>query len=96
MRRVKSDTTLIGVSELRTRADEILKVAQQEPVIVEKRHKPMAVLIPIAEYERTEHVLDLLEETILGLLAKEREQRSKRKDYLTLEALERKVGLRHA
>ena len=96
MRRVKSDTTLIGVSELRTRADEILKVAQQEPVIVEKRHKPMAVLIPIAEYERTEHVLDLLEETILGLLAKEREQRSKRKDYLTLEALEHKVGLRRA
>ena len=94
MRRVKGDTTLVGISELRTQADEILKVAQQEPVIVEKRHKPMVVLIPIEQYERTEETLDVLEEAILGLLAKEREQRSRRKDYLTLEELERRIGLR--
>ena len=95
MRRIRGDTTLVGVSELRTQADEILKVAQQEPVIVEKRHKPMAVLIPIAQYDRTEAVLDTLEDTILGLLAKERERRSLRKRHLTLEELERRVGLRH-
>ena len=95
MRRVKGDTTLVGVSELRTQADEILKVAQQEPVIVEKHHKPMAVLIPITQYERTESILDTLEDTILGLLAKERERRTPRKAYLTLEELERRVGLRH-
>ena len=95
MRRVKGDTTLVGVSELRTQADEILRVARQEPVIVEKRHKPMAVLVPIEHYDRTEALLDLLEDTILGLLAKDREQRSRRKDYLTLEELERRVGLRH-
>ena len=95
MRRVKGDTTLVGISELRTQADEILKVAQQEPVIVEKHHKPMVVLVPIQQYERTEETLDLLEDAILGLLAKEREQRSRRKDYLTLEELERRVGLRH-
>jgi hypothetical protein len=34
------------------------------------------------------------EDTALGLLAKEREQRSRRKGYLTLEELERRVGLR--
>ena len=94
MRRVKSDTTLIGISELRTQADAILKVAQHEPVIVEKHHKPMAVLVPIDEYERTHDALDAVEDCLLGLLAKEREQRSKRKDYLTLEELERRVGLR--
>ena len=95
MRRVKGDTTLVGISELRTQADEILKVAQKEPVIVEKRHKPMAVLVPIEQYDRTENTLDALEDYLLGLLAKEREQRSRRKDYLTLEELERRVGLRH-
>ena len=94
MRRVKGDTTLVGVSELRTQADEILKVAQREPVIVEKRHKPMAVLVPIEQYDRTEEALDALEDYVLGLLAKEREQRSRPKDHLTLEELERRVGLR--
>ena len=94
MRHVKGDTTLVGVSELRTQADEILKIAHTEPVIIEKRHKPMAVLIPIGQYEQTEATLDALEDTVLGLLAKEREGRSQRKDHLTLEELERRVGLR--
>jgi prevent-host-death family protein len=95
MRHIKGQTTLVGISELRTQAEEILKVAQQEPVILEKRHKPIAVLVPIGQYERTEETLDALEEYILGLLAKEREQHVRRKDYLSLEELERRVGLRH-
>ena len=95
MRKIKGDTTLVGVSELRTQADEILKVAQHEPVIVEKRHKPMAVLVPIEQYDRTEETLEALEDYLLGLLAKEREQRFPRKRYLTLDELERRVGLHH-
>ena len=95
MRQVKSDTTLVGISELRTQADAIVKVAQRGPVVLEKHHKPIAVLVPIEQYDRTEDTLDLLEDTILGLLAKEREQRSRRKDVLTLEELEKRVGLRH-
>lgn len=94
MRRVKEDTTLVGISELRTQADEILQVAQREPVILEKRHKPVAVLVPIKQYDQTEAMLDRLEDAVLGLLAKERERRSSRKGYLTLEELERRVGLR--
>ncbi len=95
MRRVKEDTILAGISELRTQAEAIVKAAQREPVVLEKRHKPIAVLVPIERYERTENTLDLLEDTILGLLAKAREQRSRRKDVLTLEELEKRVGLRH-
>ena len=95
MRRIRGDTTLVGISELRTQAEEIVKVAREEPVIVEKRHKPVAVLVPIEQYERTEETLDALEDYLLGLLAKEREQRSPRKSYLSLEELERRVGLRH-
>ncbi|MBI4323192.1 MAG: type II toxin-antitoxin system Phd/YefM family antitoxin [Candidatus Omnitrophica bacterium] len=94
MRRVKEDTTLVGVSEFRTQVETILKVAQKEPVIVEKRHKPMAVLVSIEQYDRTEGILDALEDSVLGLLAKEREQRSARTHYLSLEELERRVGLR--
>ncbi len=94
MRRIKADTTLIGVSELRTQADAILKVAREQPVIVEKRHKPVAVLMPVEQYNRTEQLLDALEDTILGLLAKERERRAPRKGWLTLEQLEHRVSLR--
>ena len=41
--------------------------------------------------KRTHHIS---EDIILGLLAKQREQRRSRKPYLTLEELERRVGLR--
>ena len=95
MRYIQDETTLVGISELRTQADRILRVAQAGPVIVEKRHKPVAVLVPIVQYERTEEILDTLEDLILGLMAKERDRRPPRKGYLTLEELERRVGLRH-
>ena len=62
---------------------------------MEKHHKPVAVLVPIEQYDKTEEALDLLEDHLLGLLAREREQHSRRKDTLTLEDLERRVGLRH-
>ena len=94
MRRVREDTTLVGISELRTQADAIIKVAQKECVVLEKRHKPVAVLVPIDQYDRTEETLNVLEEYLLGLLAKEREHRGSRKGYLTLDELERRVGLR--
>ena len=90
MRRVEQDTTFVGISELRTQADEIIKVARKERVILEKRHKPVAVLVPIEQYD----VLDALEDYVLGLMAKERERRSPRRGYLTLEEFEKRVGLR--
>lgn len=94
MRRIKRSATLVGISELRTRAEDIVKAAQHEPVILEKRHKPLAVIVPIDQYERTEEMLDAIEEHLLGLLAKERERRGAHPNYLALEELERRIGLR--
>ena len=95
MRHVRSDMILVGISELRTQADEIVKASQRAPVILGKRHKPIAVLVPMEQYDRTEEILEAIEDTVLGLLAQERERRTPRKGYLTLEALEQRVGLRH-
>ena len=95
MRHVEQETTFVGISELRTRADEILNVARRGRVVVEKRHKPMVVLVPIEQYDRTQEVLEAIEDYVLGMLAKERERHSPRKSYLSLEELERRVGLRH-
>ncbi len=94
MKTVKEDTTLIGVSELRTKADQIFKVMDRSMVVVERRHKPKAVLISIERYEKTEALLDWVEDQVLGLLAKEREKGTPRKAYLTLEQVEERLKIR--
>lgn len=95
MRHVEQETTFVGISELRTHADEILNVARRGRVVVEKRHKPMVVLVPIEQYDRTQEVLETIEDSVLGMLAKERERHGSRTSYLSLEELERRVGIRH-
>ena len=91
MRQVRRDTTFVGISELRTQADAILKAAAREKVVLEKRHKPVAVLVPIERYDRTEETLDLLEDYLLGLLARERLERSGNKHYISLSDLEQRI-----
>ncbi len=92
MHTVKEDTTLVGVSELRTRLEKILEEAKHHKVVIEKRNKPVAVLIAIERYNAIEGILDQIEDYELGKLAKEREGKSSRKDYISLEAALRKVN----
>ena len=91
MRMVKENTALVGISELRTKADEILKVMDRSTVVIEQRNKPRAVLLSIDRYERMEALLDWVEDQILGLLAKERRKGTPHKAYLSLEELERRL-----
>jgi prevent-host-death family protein len=84
---VKEDTTLVGVSELRTGIDKILKKAGKGLVVIEKRHKPQAVLMSSEEYERIQDVLEAAEDLVLGQLADERFTDSSDKDYLDIESL---------
>jgi prevent-host-death family protein len=94
MKTVKEETTLVGISELRTQADEILRRMQRSTVVIERRHKPLAVMLPIARYEEMEALLDLVEEGVLGYLARERERATPRRAYLPLEELERRLKVR--
>lgn len=89
---VKEDTTLIGVSELRTRIERILEEAKHHKVVIEKRNKPIAVLIAIDRYNAMEELIDLIEDMELGRLAKEREKGSSRKDYISIEKALRKLN----
>ena len=84
---VKEDTTLVGVSELRLGIDKILKKAGKGPVVIEKRHKPQAVLMSSEEYERIQDVLETAEDLVLGYLADERYKGSTGKDYVDIEVL---------
>jgi prevent-host-death family protein len=82
---VKENTTLVGVSEMRTRMDDILEASRTGKVIIEKRHKPYAVLIEAGRFARMEERLDLLEDLALASLAKERERGAKPSDYVDIE-----------
>jgi len=87
MRTIEKNTTLVGVSELRTNFDEILKKAKETRVIIEKRKKFMAVLMDMEKYEKMERMLDAVEDIMLGYLAREREKDSDLSDYIDIEEL---------
>ncbi len=85
---LKKDTTLVGVSELRTNFDNILKEARKHKVLIEKRNKPIAILLDLKMYDKIEKILDKLEDIALGYLAKERDSHSNASDYVDIQELE--------
>lgn len=84
---VKENTTLVGISELRTGIEKILEMARKGPVIIEKRHKPQAVLMSNEEYEHISKILDMAEDIVLGFIAEDRYKNSKGSDYIDIETL---------
>ncbi|MBU4304357.1 MAG: type II toxin-antitoxin system Phd/YefM family antitoxin [Candidatus Omnitrophica bacterium] len=87
MQTIKENTTLVGVSELRKGIDNILKIAQKGVVIIEKRHKPAAVLMSNDEYEHIQDILETAEDIVLGFIAHKRFTGTKESDYIDIEKL---------
>jgi len=81
---VKEETTIVGVSQLRTHLDDILEESKKHKVLIGKRNKPIAVLIDMEKYKQMEDTLEALEDFALSYLAKERDQKSKTSDYIDL------------
>ncbi len=88
---VKEDTTLVGISELRTNFDKVLEAISKSKVLLERRHKPLAVIVPIEKYIRMEELIEAIEDAHLGYLAKERDLKSKPSDYIDLDKAEKKL-----
>ena len=84
---IKENTTLVGVSELRKGIEKILKIARRGLVIIEKRHRPTAVLMSNEEYEHIQHLVETAEDIVLGFIAHERFKNSKESDYIDIEKL---------
>ena len=82
---VKRETTIAGLSELRNKSEAILKELKSHHVILEKHHKPVAVMIYYPQYAMEEELLDLAEDYILGALAAKRDQGSKPKDFVDMD-----------
>lgn len=84
---VKENTTLVGVSELRSGIEKILAKTRDGHVVIEKRHKPAAVLMSNDEYEHLQHLVDTAEDLVLGFIAEKRFKDSSDKDYIDIETL---------
>ncbi|OGX45340.1 MAG: hypothetical protein A3G38_04030 [Omnitrophica WOR_2 bacterium RIFCSPLOWO2_12_FULL_51_8] len=88
---VNEDTTLVGISELRTSFAKVLEALGRTKVLLERRNKPIAVIVPIEKYNRMEALIELIEDTELGLLAKERALKSGPDDYIAIAEAKRKL-----
>lgn len=93
MKVVHENTTFVQASELRTHLDEILKQVSKSRVVLEKHHKPVAVLVDPKKYEEMEDILEGYSDLILALEARKREKR-KNKKYIPLEEVMKRVGLK--
>ena len=91
---VKENTTLVGVSELRTNPEAVFKQMRKSRVILEKRNRPVAVLLSIEQYEEIERAMEWLEDQSLGYLAHVRERQTPRTQHIPLSDAEKRVGLR--
>lgn len=89
MKTYHEDTTLVQTSELRTHLDEILKQLSKTPVVLEKHHKPVAVLIDPQKYAKMEEMIETIEDILFALEARERQKKVRRKDYIPLEVVEK-------
>ncbi len=89
----KENTTLIGTTELRSRMKDVQKALKHSKVVLEMRNKPFAVLVPIEKYQKMEEMMEILEDHVLGYIAKKREP-IKEARYLSLDDVERKLGHR--
>lgn len=84
---IDKKTTLVDVSDLRSGIDKILEKTRDGLVIIEKRHKPAAVLMSNEEYEHIQKMLDLAEDLVLGSIADTRYKKSRARDYIDIEEL---------
>ena len=82
---VKKETTIAGLSELRTKSEAILKELKGHPVILEKHNKPVAVMVEYHQYALGEELLDFAEDYILGCMALKRDESAKKKDFVDIE-----------
>jgi prevent-host-death family protein len=89
---IKQDTTLVGVSELRTRFDEVMAVLGSSKVVLEKRHKPIAVIVPIEKFNQMEALIELIEDSYLASYAQDRDRSSNPADFIDIKELEKRLS----
>lgn len=91
---INDQITLISMAELRKEAPEIARDLKDKTVIVTKRGKPVAVLEDYETYQEKEKLVEEFEDIILGHMAKERAKNSKPGDFIPIEMVAKKLGIK--
>ena len=89
---VKEDTALVGISELRTNPSRVMEAIKKHNVLLEKRNRPLAMIVPIEKYAKMEELIEIIEDYGLGLEARARDSKSSKADYLDLDVVEKKIA----
>lgn len=82
------------MAELRKEAPEIAKDLKYRTVIVTKRGKPVAVLEDYQTYQEKEKLVEEFEDIILGNIAKERAKNAKPEDFIPMEVVAKRLGIK--
>lgn len=88
---VKEDTALVGISELRTKFNKVLEALSCYKVLLERRNKPLAVIVPIEKYNQMERLIEQIEDAGLGYLARVRDLKSGPSDYIDIDKAEKRL-----
>lgn len=90
---VEENTTLVGLTELRSKLKEVLAALKNSKVVLALRNRPLAVLVPFERYRRMEALLDRIEDRALGYVALER-AKTPDAEFIDLDVVERRLKLR--
>ncbi|MEW6619127.1 MAG: type II toxin-antitoxin system Phd/YefM family antitoxin [bacterium] len=86
---IKEETTLVGVSELRTHFNQILNAAKEKNVVLTKRNRPIMAILDYDRYQQMTELIEELEDLSLENLAQQRLNRKDRKTIPLEEAMKR-------
>ena len=90
---IEERTTLVGISELRTKLDEVLKAAKHSKVVIGRRNKPVAVLMDIDVYNRLDGLIEAWSDEQLSVQASQRLAAAKRRQHVHLAQAKKQLGL---
>lgn len=91
---ITDDTVLIGSAELRRDMPSLAKDTVIKTIIVLNKGKPVAVLENFEQFREKERLLDEFEDLVLGSIAKERESKAKKSDYISAQIVAKKLGVK--
>ena len=90
---VDEEATIVGVSELRTHAPQLLEELKKNRVILTRRNEPMAVMLSIEEFKRLKDLAEEREDLALEKTAQQRDKSGKKSDYISHERVKKILGL---
>ncbi|MBI3313748.1 MAG: type II toxin-antitoxin system Phd/YefM family antitoxin [Candidatus Omnitrophica bacterium] len=81
---ISEKSITVHLSELKTNPTKTLKQLAKNQIILQKRNKPVAVLISYRKFRKLERRIDSIESNVLGLIAKQRFENTSKSQYLPL------------